>query len=55
MFFFFLDFEKEFYIFFYRVFVFVSGFIVMLCDYKFGDELVEEIRVYFIEMLDYMI
>lgn len=50
-----LDSEKEFHILPHRVFVPILGSMVMLCDYKFGDESAEEIRDHFIEMLDHRI
>lgn len=49
------DSEKEFHILPHRVFVPIPGSMVMLCDYKFGDESAEEIRDHFIEMLDHRI
>lgn len=49
------DSEKEFHILPHRVFVPILGSMVMLCDYKFGDESAEEIRDHFIEMLDHRI
>ncbi|XP_045154098.1 protein odr-4 homolog [Echinops telfairi] len=43
---------KELHILPHRVFVPIPGSAVMFSDYKFGDELAEEIRDHFIELLD---
>lgn len=47
--------EKEIHILPHRVFVPIPGSTVMLCDYKFGDDSVEEIRDHFLDMLDHSI
>lgn len=47
-----LDFGREYHVLPQRLFVPVAGSVVMLCDYKFGDEAAGEIQERFVEMLD---
>ncbi|NXQ45247.1 ODR4 protein, partial [Catharus fuscescens] len=46
------NFGREYHVLPQRLFVPVAGSIVMLCDYKFGDEAAGEIQERFVEMLD---
>lgn len=47
--------EKEAHVLPHRVFIPIPGSIVMLCDYKFGDDSAEEIKDHFIDMFDHSI
>ncbi|KAF4800780.1 Protein odr-4 like protein [Turdus rufiventris] len=46
------NFGREYHVLPQRLFVPVAGSVVMLCDYKFGDEAAGEIQERFVEMLD---